>query len=66
MEEGAWSTYVEPSRLPVVSPKDDQEQHEVIRSDLKERKASKDIAKDRNTSKSFIRNRQPVQTWKTR
>ena len=28
----------------------------VIRSDLKERKVSKDIAKDRNAGKSFIRN----------
>ena len=40
--------------------------NEVVRSDLKERKVSRDLAKDRDVWKSFIRN-QPthMQAWKT-
>ena len=47
---------VETSRLAVVSPKDDQTWNEVIRSDLKERKIIKDITKENNAWKSFMRN----------
>ena len=36
---------------------------EVIRSDLKQRKVNKDIAKDRNACRSFI---ETIQAWKTR
>ena len=46
----------EPSWPAVVSPEDVKTYNGVIRSDLEERKDSKDIAKDRNAWKSFIRN----------
>lgn len=59
MEGSAWSSKSKFSTSVVVSPEDGQKkQNDVIRSHLIERKVSKDIAKDKNVEKSFIRNHQ--------
>ena len=59
MEEKAWSskyrTFKVSSSLPRGRPK--KTWNGAIRSDMKERKVNKDIAKDRKASKSFIKNR---------
>ena len=58
--------HAQPSMLVLVSLEDDPEKtsNGVTRSDMKERKASKDLANDRNTWKSFLRTIQPIQAWK--
>ena len=48
---------VEPLRLVVVFLEARKTWNEIIRSDLKEKKMSKDVAKDRNGWKSYKRNR---------
>ena len=59
MEESGWSSKCRTFEDRGKSREDDQGKtyNEVIRDDLNERKASKDIAKDRNTWKCFMRNR---------
>ena len=58
IKESAWSskcrTFKVRGSLPRGRPR--KIWNEVIRSDLKEREVSKDIAKDRNVWESFIRN----------
>ena len=58
MEESIWSskcrTFKVGGSFPTGRPR--KAWNEVIRSDLKERKVSKDIHKDINVWKSFIRN----------
>ena len=59
MEESVWSgkcrTFKVSSSFPGGQPR--KTWNEVIRSDMKERKINKEIAKDRNAWKTFIRNR---------
>ena len=58
MEESAWSikcrTFKVSGNFPKGRPM--KTWNEVIRSDMNERKVRNDLAKDRNTCKSFIRN----------
>ena len=51
---GRYGTLKVSDSFPSVQPR--RKWNEVIRNDLKEIKVSKDIAKDRNVWKSFIRN----------
>ena len=70
IEENTWSrkcrTFKVSGNFPRGQPR--KTWNGVIRSDLKERKVRKNLAKDRNTCKSFIRNHPThasMQAWKT-
>ena len=58
MEENAWSSKCRTFKVSGSFPRGRPRKtwNELIRIDLKERKVGKDIAKDTNTWKSFIRN----------
>ena len=59
MEESAWSSTCKTCTVSGSFPRERSRKtwSEVIRSDLKERRVTKGIAKDRNAWKSFVRNR---------
>ena len=65
MEESAWSSKYKSSKVCGSFPNKwtGRIWYEVIWSDLKERKVSKDLAKDKSTWKSFKKPIQPMQTW---